>query len=228
MVRNWDDLPEQIRVAEVEPYYQILSRKKSTLLVKRIFDLVASLILLLLLFIPMLVISIMIKCDSPGPVFFRQERVTANGKIFRIHKFRTMTVDAEKTGSRISQEEDSRITEIGKKLRRKRLDEIPQLIDILQGNMTFVGTRPEVVYYVEKYQPEYYATLLLPAGITSEASLEFRDEGRLLSESDDIDRVYLEEILPRKMELNLKGIREISVFYDLGIMIRTVKAVLLS
>ena len=154
--------------------------------------------------VPMMILAIMIKCDSKGPVFYRQERVTRYGKHYRIHKFRTMVNNADKIGSAVTVGNDSRITKIGSKLRGCRLDELPQVLDILTGNMSFVGTRPEAVKYVEKYEPEYYATLLMPAGITSEASIRYKDEDKLLDAADDVDRVYIEEVLPQKMKFNLK------------------------
>lgn len=222
MLRKWDDLPDWMRTSQVRPYYEILSRKRLYLFFKRVFDVSASLILLLLLSLPMLVIAVLIKADSPGPVFYRQERVTSSGKHFRIHKFRTMISDAENKGTAVTVKNDSRITKVGRKLRKVRLDELPQLIDVLKGDMTFVGTRPEASKYVEEYEPEYYATLLLPAGITSEASIRFKDEERLLNEADDVDRVYLDEILPQKMNWNLRSLRELSMISELGTMLRTV------
>ena len=222
MLRKWDDLPDWMRTSQVRLYYEILSRKRLYLFFKRVFDISASLILLLLLSLPMLVIAVLIKADSPGSVFYRQERVTSCGKHFRIHKFRTMVSDAENKGTAVTVKNDSRITKVGKKLRKVRLDELPQLIDVLKGDMSFVGTRPEASKYVEKYEPEYYATLLLPAGITSEASIRFKDEERLLDVADDADRVYLDEILPQKMSWNLRSIRELSMMSELGTMLRTV------
>lgn len=168
----------------------------------------------------------MIKLDSPGPVFYRQERVTTYGKKFRIHKFRTMVNNAEKIGSAVTVGADSRITKLGAKLRGFRLDELPQVFDVLSGNMSFVGTRPEATKYVEKYKPEYLATLLLPAGITSEASIRYKDEAELLAGADDVDRVYVEKVLPGKMRYNLDSIRKFSFFADIATMFRTVFAVL--
>ena len=226
MLLEWDKLPEQIRQPEVRPYYDVLSKRKLTLFLKRLFDIVAASILLVVLGIPMLIIGLLIKCDSAGPAIFRQERVTTYGKVFRIHKFRTMITDADKAGGLITRDKDPRITPIGERLRKNRLDELPQLIDILQGNMSFVGTRPETVHYVSMYKPEYMATLLLPAGITSEASLEFRDEGKLLAASEDTDKDYIESILPAKMEINLRAVREVSLISDLRTIFKTVTTVL--
>lgn len=223
---KWEDLPDNMRIEEVRPYYDILSRKKRQLLLKRIFDVAVALIMLIVLCIPIAIISVWIKLDSEGPVFYRQERVTTNGKHFRIHKFRTMVSNADKIGTQVTVGNDSRITRVGKKLRHIRLDELPQLIDVLQGTMSFVGTRPEAVKYVEQYKPEYMATLLMPAGITSEASIRYKDEDKLLSAADDVDRVYVEEVLPAKMVWNLESIRRFKFLREILTMFRTVAAVL--
>ena len=223
---KWDNLPDNMRIKEVRPYYDILSRKKGQLLLKRIFDFIVALIMLIVLCIPIAIISVWIKLDSEGSVFYRQERVTTNGKHFRIHKFRTMVSNADKIGTQVTVGNDSRITRVGKKLRHIRLDELPQLIDVLQGTMSFVGTRPEAVKYVEQYKPEYMATLLMPAGITSEASIRYKDEDNLLSAADDVDRVYVEEVLPAKMVWNLESIRRFKFLREILTMFRTVAAVL--
>ena len=226
IVRKWEKLPECMRADEVRPYYDILRKKPVSLFFKRAFDIVLSVIMLILCALPMIIIAILIKCDSKGPVFYRQERVTTYGKKFRIHKFRTMVNNADKIGTAVTVGSDARITKIGKKLRGVRLDELPQLLDVLAGTMSFVGTRPEAVKYVEKYKPEYYATLLLPAGITSEASIRFKDENKLLQDTFDADRVYLEQILPEKMKWNLQSLRSYSFLRDMLTALRTVFAVL--
>ena len=174
----------------------------------------------------MAIIAIWVKADSKGPVFYRQERVTTYGKRFMIHKFRTMVDGADGIGSAVTVNNDSRVTAAGRRLRGFRLDELPQLFDVLSGNMSFVGTRPEVVKYVEKYKPEYFATLLLPAGITSEASIRYKDENVLLSAADDVDRVYMEEVLPDKMKWNLDSVKNFSFTGEIATMFRTVLAVL--
>ncbi len=225
MLTDWDRLPERLRRPEVRPYYDVLHKKRLLLWIKRLFDLVAAAVLLVLLATPMLIIALWIKADSEGPVFYRQERVTRDGKHFRIHKFRTMVVNAERLGSAVTVGNDRRITRAGEKLRRRLLDELPQLLDVLTGDMSFVGTRPEAVKYVEQYEPEYFATLLLPAGITSEASIRYKDEDRLLSAADDVDRVYLERVLPEKMKWNLEELRRFRLLRELGTMLRTVAAV---
>lgn len=226
MLRKWDDLPEYMRTPEVRPYWETLNGKKGQLFLKRIFDLLVGVILLVLLTIPMAVIAVMIKKDSEGPIFYRQERVTAYGRHFRIHKFRTMVSNADQIGSAVTVGNDSRITRMGARLRRLRLDELPQVLDVIAGTMSFVGTRPEAVKYVELYKPEYYATLLMPAGITSEASIRYKDEDKLLDAADDVDKVYVEQVLPAKMKWNLESIKGFSFHREILTMFRTVFAVL--
>lgn len=211
---------------EVRTYYDILSSKKYSLILKRIFDVLIASILLVILAIPMIIIAVMIKLDSPGPVFYRQERVTTYGKHFKIHKFRTMVSNADKIGTAVTVENDNRITRVGAKLRGLRLDELPQVLDVLSGNMSFVGTRPEAVKYVEKYKPEYFATLLLPAGITSEASIKYKNESELLTEINDVDKMYIEHVLPQKMKHNLNSIMHYSLFYEFITMLKTLLTVL--
>ncbi|MBE6119196.1 MAG: sugar transferase [Erysipelotrichaceae bacterium] len=225
-LRKWEELPEFMQCDEVKKYYDILSQKKGSLFFKRVFDLVFAIILFGILAIPMLIIAIMIKADSEGPVFYRQERVTTYGKTFRIHKFRTMVNNADKIGTHVTVGNDARITKVGAKIRDLRIDEIPQLIDVICGNMSFVGTRPEAVKYVEKYTNEMYATLLLPAGITSETSIKFKDEAELLEEAEDVDKTYVEIVLPQKMKYNLQTVREFSLYGELKTMISTVSAVI--
>lgn len=226
MLKKWETLPDYMQNDEVRFYYDSLKKKKVSMFLKRLMDLVGGLILLILLAIPMIVISIMIKLDSEGPVFYRQERVTTYGKHFKIHKFRTMVSNADKIGSTVTVGNDSRITKVGAKLRGCRLDELPQVLDLISGNMSFVGTRPEAVKYVEQYKSEYMATLLLPAGITSEASIRYKDEAELLDASSDVDKTYIEEVLPGKMKYNLDSIKNFSFFGDIATMFRTVLAVL--
>ena len=226
MLKKWDELPDFMRTPEVKPYYNALYKKRFHLVLKRIFDFIVALIMLIALSFPMLIIAIMIKCDSAGPVFYRQERVTTYGKRFKIHKFRTMVSDADKIGSAVTVSGDSRITKFGAKLRSLRLDEFPQLLDVLEGTMSFVGTRPEAVKYVEKYKPEYFATLLMPAGITSEASIRYKDESKLLDAADDVDKVYVEQVLPAKMVWNLESIERFRFLREILTMFRTVAAVL--
>lgn len=225
-MKKWKELPEFMKTDEVKEYYDILQTKKVSLTLKRIFDIIVALILLIILFIPMIIIAIIIKMDSEGPVFYRQERITRYGKKFKIHKFRTMVSNADKIGTAVTTNNDARITKIGSKLRNLRLDEVPQLIDVLQGNMSFVGTRPEATKYVERYSNEMNATLLMPAGITSEASIRYKDEAKLLEKAEYADIVYMEDILPKKMEYNLKSIKEFNFMEDVKTLFRTVFAVL--
>lgn len=225
-MKEWEELPAFMQREEILPYYQVLSAKRGSLMGKRLFDVVFSLILILVLSPVMLVIGMAVKFSSPGEVMFRQVRVTTYGKRFRIYKFRTMVAGAPQKGSQVTVSGDARVTGVGKFLRKVRLDELPQLFNILKGEMTFVGTRPEVEKYVERYEPEMYATLLLPAGVTSTASIEYKDEERLLSGGTDVDEVYVREILPAKMEYNLKDIENYSFGRELAILFRTVWAVL--
>lgn len=225
-MRKWEDLPEFMKCAEVKEYYDILSKKKVSLILKRTFDIVAGIGVLAVTAIPMLVIGVKIATESKGGVFYRQERVTTYGKKFKIHKFRTMVANADQIGSAVTVSGDSRITPTGAFLRKYRLDELPQVFDILSGNMSFVGTRPEVVKYVKKYKPEYLATLLLPAGITSEASIRYKDEAELLNAATDVDKVYVNDVLPGKMKYNLESIKKFSFCREILTMFRTVFAVL--
>lgn len=226
MLKKWEDLPDFMRTVEVRPYYDSLKKKKISLALKRAMDFVGGIILLIILAIPMVIIAVWIKMDSEGPVFYRQERITSYGKHFKIHKFRTMVSNADKIGSAVTVGNDSRITKVGAKLRGCRLDELPQVLDLISGDMSFVGTRPEAVKYVDKYKPEYMATLLLPAGITSEASIRYKNEAELLDAADDVDRVYVEDVLPGKMKYNLEAIKNFSFLGEIATMFRTVFAVL--
>jgi len=225
MLKQWENLPDFMRADEVRPYWEILNKKRGQLFLKRVFDLIVAFILLILLAVPMAIIAVWIKIDSPGTVFYRQERVTTYGKHFRIHKFRTMVSNADKIGTAVTVGNDSRITKVGAKLRHLRLDELPQVFDVIDGDMSFVGTRPEAVKYVEKYKPEFNATLLMPAGITSEASIRYKDEDKLLNSADDVDKVYVEKVLPEKMKWNLESIERFRFMREILTMFRTVAAV---
>lgn len=223
---RWDELPKNMKNEDVRYYYEILEKKKIHLFFKRIFDVIVALVLLILLSPVMLVIAIAIKLTDNGPVFFRQVRVTQYGKEFKIFKFRTMVINADKIGTQVTVDDDPRITKIGKKIRKLRLDEIPQLLNVISGEMSFVGTRPEVVKYVEKYTNEMLATLLLPAGITSEASIYFKDEEKILDGVNNVDDVYITSVLPQKMYFNFKYIKKFTFFNEIKIMISTVFAVI--
>ncbi|WP_455946863.1 sugar transferase [Eubacterium ramulus] len=224
-MRKWEDLPAEMQNEEVRYYYDILCKKSFSLGLKRVFDIVVSAIMLVCLSWLFLILAIAIKIDSPGPVFYRQERVTRYGKKFKIHKFRTMVNNADKKGTLVTVKNDSRVTRVGQLIRKCRLDEVSQLIDVFEGSMSFVGTRPEVQKFVDFYSPEMMATLLLPAGVTSEASILYKDEDRLLDRADDVDKVYVEKVLPGKMYYNLKSIEKFNFFSDIHTMIKTVLAV---
>lgn len=218
----WEKLPESLRIPEVKPYYDILRKKGFQLFCKRVFDIFASLALLLILCPAFIILAIAIKIDSKGPVFYRQIRVTQYGKTFRIHKFRSMCDGADQKGSLVTTDHDMRVTKVGRFIRKFRLDEISQLLDILSGNMTFVGTRPEVPKYVAQYTPEMMATLLLPAGVTSEASISYKDEETLLKNTEDTDVTYVEAVLPEKMKYNLNAIKEFNLWSEIKTMLKTI------
>lgn len=230
MLKKWDDLPENIKNKETEKYYKILTHKKTQLFFKRTIDIIGSLILLIILSPIMLIMAILIKIDSKGSVFYRQERVTTYGRIFKIFKFRTMVQNADKIGSLVTLGGDPRITKVGKIIRKLRIDEIPQVINILIGDMSFVGTRPEVKKYVDKYNDEMKATLLMPAGVTSVASIKYKDEDEIIStylnKGEKVDDIYINRVLPEKMKYNLEYITKFSIFYDIKICIQTVIEVL--
>ena len=223
----WDELPENMRVDAVRPYYDALVKKEKQLCLKRMFDVGIAVFLMLILLPVFLIIGITIAVTSPGGVFFCQERVTSYGKRFKIIKFRTMVKDAPEKGTKVTTDNDSRVTEVGAFLRKYRLDELPQLINIITGDMSLVGTRPEVPDYIDKYTPEMLATLLLPAGVTSEASIKYKDEAEKLKDltGDEVDRVYVEEILPEKMKYNLDYVKKYSFFKDISLCFKTVKGV---
>lgn len=226
ILKEFKELPKEMQNDSVLKYYDVLKQKKIMLLLKRFLDFIGSLILLILLSPILIILAILIKIDSKGPVFYRQERVTTNGKIFKIFKFRTMIQDADKRGALITGKQDSRITRIGNKIRKCRLDELPQLINILKGEMSFVGTRPEVKKYVDMYTDEMKATLLMPAGVTSMASIKFKDEDEIISKQTKsgktVEKAYVNDILPEKMKWNLEYIKKFSIFEDLKICIETV------
>ena len=225
MLRDWEKLPSYMRTEAVKPYYDSLKKKRWSLWLKRRFDFTVSLAMLIVLSPLFIFLSLLIIKDSKGSVFYRQERVTQYGRKFKIFKFRTMVVNADKIGSQVTVQNDCRITKVGRTLRKYRVDELPQLINIFIGDMSFVGTRPESTYYVKKYTPEMFATLLLPAGVTSEASIRYKDEAELLDQADDVDEVYVKQVLPGKMKYNLEGLKKFSLVSDLMTMIFTVIAV---
>lgn len=219
---KWEQLPSIMKTAEVEKYYSILKKKRFNLFMKRIMDIVLSIIMIIMLAIPMLIIAVVIKCTSKGPVIFKQVRITTGAREFKIWKFRTMITQQEKNASQVTVENDNRITSCGRVLRKYRLDELPQLFNVLVGQMSFVGVRPEVPKYVNRYSPEMYATLLMPAGITSLASIKFKDENQYLTSQENVDDDYVNIILPKKMELNYEYIRRFSVPFDIKVMFMTI------
>ena len=226
LLKNFEDLAPEFQNKDVKKYYDILKKKTFSLWLKRAFDIVVSAVMLVILSPVFLVLAVAIKLDSQGPVFYRQERITQFGEKFRIFKFRTMVANADKIGSLVTVNNDSRITRVGSFIRKCRLDEICQLIDIFRGTMSFVGTRPEVKKYVDAYTDEMYATLLMPAGVTSLASIKYKDEEKLLSASEDTDYTYINQILPDKMKYNIEYIEKFGFFYDIKLMFMTVFAVL--
>lgn len=226
ILRQWEKLPEALKNESTRHYYEILSRKKFDILLKRLFDFIVAGILLVLLLPFFVIIAILVKFTSKGPILYKQERVTTYGKTFKIFKFRTMIENADKIGSLVTLDNDKRITKVGRFLRRVRLDELPQLFNILLGQMSFVGTRPEVQKYVDFYSEEMLATLLMPAGVTSLASISFKDEDKYLDSNESVESVYINKILPDKMKYNLEYIENFNIFYDMKLMIKTVLVVL--
>lgn len=223
---SWENLPENMKNEKVREYYGILQSKKCSLIFKRIFDLIFSISFALISLPLMLVVAVIIKLDSPGKIIFKQKRVTEGGRVFEIFKFRTMVENAEKLGAQVTTGEDLRITKCGKWLRKLRIDEFPQIFNIIKGDLSFVGPRPEVVRYVKEYTPEMLATLLIPAGVTSTASILYKDEAKLLENAKNPDEVYIQEILPEKMKYNLDYIKKFGIIYDFKVIIKTVIAVL--
>lgn len=227
---EWERLPKRMRNESVRPYYDRLRVRKKDLAAKRAMDVAAGAVLTVTLSPVMLILAVAIKIDSRGPVFFRQERITQYGRVYRIFKFRTMVTDADKKGPAVTTSGDSRITRMGRLLRKCRLDELPQLFNVLAGDMSFVGTRPEVKKYVEAYTEEMWTTLLLPAGITSRTSIAYKDEDEVmekyLKEGGTVDEVYIRHVLPEKMRYNLEYLKNFSIAGDIKVMIDTVFAVI--
>ena len=225
-IRSWNRLPQNMQNDSVKQYYDGLKNKRFSLVLKRLFDIIMSFILLILLFPVFIFLGVWIKLDSSGPVFYRQERITQYGRVFKIFKFRTMVSNADQIGSLVTVGNDSRITKVGAKIRKCRLDEIPQLINIFLGDMSFVGTRPEVQKYVDAYSDKMMATLLLPAGVTSLASITYKDEDKILSsmvdENHSVDEVYIKNVLPEKMKYNLEYLKDFNIVKDLILCIKTI------
>lgn len=221
-VKPFAALPPVFQQEEVRPYYDLLAKKQFQLVLKRILDMLMALVLCLLLSPFLLVTALAIKLDSPGPVLYRQERVTQYGRHFYIYKFRTMVANADKIGAAVTKSDDVRITRVGKVLRRLHFDEFSQLFNVLRGDMTFVGVRPEVPKFVARYTPEMWATLLLPAGLTSRCSIAYRNENDKLEGVEDPEKVYVEEILPDKMRINLREMRHFSLLREAKVLFDTI------
>ena len=204
----------------------LLARRRPQLIAKRVMDIAISAAALCVLWPVFLLIALAIVIDDPGPVFYRQVRVGRGGRPFRIFKFRTMVVDADKKGLSITVGRDSRITRVGAFLRKTKLDELAQLLNVLCGQMSFVGPRPEVPRYVELYTPYQRQVLLVRPGITDYASIAYRNENDLLAGADDPERMYIETIMPDKIELNMRYLREISPLADVRLILKTIIAVI--
>lgn len=225
-MKEWNELPKAMRNEKVKYYYDILQKHQKELKIKRAFDIICAAIMIVILSPILIALSIMIKLDSKGPVLFKQVRVTTYGRKFKIWKFRTMVDHADKLGTQVTTKGDARITRMGHLLRKVRLDELPQLFNVLKGDMTFVGTRPEVPKYVARYTEEMMATFLLPAGVTSRTSIEYKDEEKLLENAENADEVYINEVLPAKMVYNLREIEKFSFLRDICTMVKTLVAVI--
>ena len=226
LIKKWEKLPPELQIEEVREYWERLRKKNFSLFWKRVFDIFVSSIVLIIISPLFLIISLAIVIDSRGGVFYRQERITQYGKHFRIFKFRSMVSGADKKGTLVTTGNDSRVTRVGKFIRKFKIDEMSQLIDIFRGTMTFIGTRPEVPKYVEQYKAEYLATLLLPAGVSSTASIMFKNENDMLKNMGNADEIYINQILPIKMKWNLLDIKKYSFWRDIKICFRTIFAVL--
>lgn len=204
----------------------VLKRRRGRLALKRVMDIAISGAALCVLWPVLLLIALAIVIDDPGPVFYRQVRVGRGGKEFRIFKFRTMVVDADKKGLQITVGRDSRITRMGALLRKTKLDELAQLLNVFLGQMSFVGPRPEVPRYVAMYTPYQRQVLLVRPGITDYASIAYRNENDLLAGAEDPERMYVEEIMPAKLELNMKYLRRVSPLEDIRLILATIAAVI--
>lgn len=204
----------------------VLARRKPQLIAKRAMDIVLSACALAVLWPLLLLIALAIWIDDPGPVFYRQVRVGRNGKTFRIFKFRSMVMDADKKGLAITVGRDSRITRVGTVLRKTKLDELAQLLNVILGQMSFVGPRPEVPKYVELYTPYQRQVLLVRPGITDYASIAYRNENDLLAGAPNPEAMYIKQIMPDKIELNMKYLREISPLADIRLILKTIVAVI--
>ena len=223
---SFQALPKNMKNKYTKEYIGLLEKRRLSLCAKRVFDMVVSLLILLVLSPLLLLLALAVKLDSRGPVFYRQVRVGRYNEDFKIFKFRTMVQDADKIGPPLTVGDDPRVTRVGRLIRKLRLDEFSQLLNVLGGSMSLVGPRPEVRKYVDVYTPEYMATLLIRPGITATSSIAFKDEDSLLNAAEDPEKVYVEQILPPKMAYNLAYMKKISLLNDIKIMFQTVGAVL--
>ena len=224
---TYQELPENMKNNEIKEYWGLLKTKRFSLALKRIFDIIVSLLILIVLSPFFLLLALAVKLDSKGPVFYRQVRVGRYNQDFKIFKFRTMVQDADRVGPPLTVGDDPRVTRVGHFIRKLRLDEFSQILNVLGGSMSLVGPRPEVRKYVDAYTPEYMATLLIRPGITASSSIAFKDEDKILNSGGDPERIYVEEILPPKMDLNLKYLQNIGLWNDLKVLLQTVGAVFL-
>ncbi len=223
--RSWEDLPPEFQTEVLRPYYELLRRRCLTRGAKRLADLVLALLLGLILLLPALSLALLIRLTSEGPALFCQERIGRYGRHFRIYKFRTMRPASGGPAPAVTTQDDPRVTPIGRVLRRFRLDEIPQILNILKGEMSFVGTRPESPRFLQAYSPEMYATLLMPPGLTSTAAVTFKDEAALLANATEAEAVYCRDVLPQKMCYNLEDLRSFSLWHEVKIIGRTALAI---
>ena len=223
---TYQDLPNSMKNDTTKKYWELLYRRRFSMRAKRFFDVAASFLILLVLSPLLLLVALAVKLDSKGPVFYRQSRVGLYNRDFQIYKFRTMVQNADRIGPPLTMGKDPRVTRVGRLIRKCRLDEFSQLLNVLGGSMSLVGPRPEVRRYVDVYRPEYMATLLIRPGITAPSSIAFRDEDKLLISGEDPEKIYVEKILPPKMKLNLIYMDKISVWNDIKIMFQTIAAVL--
>lgn len=224
---TYQELPENMKNNEIKEYWGLLKTKRFSLALKRIFDIIVSLLILIVLSPFFLLLALAVKLDSKGPVFYRQVRVGRYNQDFKIFKFRTMVQDADRVGPPLTVGDDPRVTRVGRFIRKLRLDEFSQILNVLGGSMSLVGPRPEVRKYVDAYTPEYMATLLIRPGITASSSIAFKDEDKILNFGGDPERIYVEQILPPKMDLNLKYLRNIGLCNDIKVLFQTVGAVFL-
>ena len=224
---TYQELPQSMKNESVKTYLELLNEHCFSLAAKRVFDIIVSFLILALLSPLLLILAAAIKLDSRGPVFYRQIRVGRYNQDFKIYKFRTMVQDADRVGPPLTVGDDPRVTRVGRLIRKMRLDEFSQLLNVLGGSMSLVGPRPEVRKYVDAYTPEFMATLLIRPGITATSSIAFKDEDKLLNSGGNPEEIYVKQILPPKMALNLEYLKNIHVRNDIKIMFQTVAAVFL-